>query len=500
MSSQGDVSNVDIDVFQYAQLTPEEFHANVLKLGDKGIQQGEMEKLDFENNPSEPLKFRSIEEIVKNTSNQAKEQLGKNLLDSFALIFAQSGSDGVTATIMKSDSREPNEFVLYVAKNHGENGSLSDLATDIERWFITGDPNVNSPSATNPLWDKILHHCYFSIKKEIYERFFSKIRNISGQDECHFRFVRELIRRVASDEGMPPVAKGLLSVLDVAYYLSDYSLSASNERLTPANNPLIRSSANIHLIYKLTNLCYELRESYDKPMQSLLLTCEKRIREGWTYLNGLQLLIQNVANYLRAWYDMVRFKLGHSSATLRIVLVPRDQPSKMNIRKIVNAGVANGVLGSEDEETFINRHRPSRPSTELSCPERDYEVSFWVHCEMQILEFLLTSGTSNFYNYIGSSKGPCWLCYHTLTNMVPGCKMRQSHLKLYPAWLPPTFEEGTEESERFPRVLRALNSEILRLIRLGAKCCSHTNADCPDIKEIFVSPKTEKLYQLTGGS
>ncbi|KAI0900450.1 hypothetical protein F4806DRAFT_448684 [Annulohypoxylon nitens] len=177
MSSQSDIpnvcSNTNGDIFACAQLNPAKFHAKVLALGDMNFQQAEDGKLTLEKDASTMQPINVKELLRRVDGDEDLDKLGKNLLDSFALIFAQPGPEGVIATVM--ERKNPNSYVLYVAKNYGIYDHLTRLANDIKSWFRMRGPypvkagnvqsHIDNPTFENSYWRQILWDCYPSIRK-----------------------------------------------------------------------------------------------------------------------------------------------------------------------------------------------------------------------------------------------------------------------------------------------------------------------------------------------
>ncbi|KAI2473385.1 hypothetical protein F4781DRAFT_427399 [Annulohypoxylon bovei var. microspora] len=299
-------------VFQPAQLNPAEFRANVFALSDVGLQQKEIQNITSISNPSRLIRPRSIGLIIEGVDNyEKKDSLGKNLLDSFALIFARPGAMGVTATAMKWDGKEPREYVLYVAMNFGNDKLFPKLSSDIERWFATTslydtkerlqNDHVNNPDSENTLWKSILYNCYPSIRKSLYETCYMKASKIAAKDAYHFRHVRDMILLVSCPkpgDTIPPEAEGLLSVLDHMNDLIHDHLywKPGDGRSTPLLKSLKPATPkDINHVHEITNICYELLESYKCPVEDLIERCQIQYS-----LRKFRRLIHIMASYCRA--------------------------------------------------------------------------------------------------------------------------------------------------------------------------------------------------------
>ncbi|KAI0884733.1 uncharacterized protein GGS22DRAFT_200429 [Annulohypoxylon maeteangense] len=478
MSSKDNIANVNTDdhtddpedILECAQLNSVIFHSKLFTLNIMNQQQDRISGPTPSYNPSKVVRPHAIEEIVSGPcSDEVKKQLGENLLDSFALIFARPGSDGVTATAMEWDSKNPSRYILHVARNSGEDSLSSYLVSRIQVWFETPHDNyVDNPDITNEFWQEIVQSCYPNIKKSMFETCYVKLQNVYDKDEYPFEDLRNLIIDVActkSDDEIPPQAKGLVYVLDIVYYLSDYDLVWTREstyfRLGDLTS--IPTKKDLKLIHKLIHICYELLESYLVPMDDLIHQCRRRCREiGYvdrkieypeTFLLRTRRLVHIIAEYRRAWFDMVRFKIDHREASLQIRIVPLDkftvsmklesignEPYRTEVSKIINeleeciAKCLNNQSHSSVDPSTVRR-KPRDLSWQGRILKIWDHAPFVVHCEMQILELLLRQGSSKFFNYIGCSKGACWLCYHAITMMAPEFTRREPHLKLYPRWL-----------------------------------------------------------------
>ncbi|KAL7624377.1 hypothetical protein AAE478_005941 [Parahypoxylon ruwenzoriense] len=550
------------NIFNASGIVPEEFFANTFLLSSKQKQLGHVNGEPPVNTSYEEVEPHDISLVAQDVEDiDEKSRLGKNLLDSFALILAQPGAEGVVATAMKFDE-ESRSYTIYIARNCDTYYSLSDLIEEIEKWFTIRDSGgskeyihgdyIDKPSLNNVLWKKIILNCHLSICKSIDETYSRSqddiedelsdvqtwIADEGNQHNKHTSFLQE--------PGSQKVLKTISFVLEqfLARTKMQSGPGRKNKDFTHgvphsqmADTELMKFSDTI------TESCFELLESHEQLLRDLFQKWRQRLRKrlyrplGATgrinqgalkskrrLLDKFQRLIYTIANYRRAWYDMVRFKIDHKAATLKIYgLPPTDGPrgAVMDLRCIAKAGVDMKILDDGGEDAFMKEHRshkvtgsyfryPERvgrlsalgPNSRLQVSEKKEDrASVWLHCEMQIVEYLLTQNDSNFYNYIGCSKGPCWLCYHSLEYMAPNFEMRQPHLKLYPRWLPPEYKGNAEHRKRFVRVLKFLNNEMGSLLRPENKdqLRSYTlNPDCPDIQYTFLSPRSESMRNFGG--
>ncbi|KAI1095474.1 hypothetical protein F5B19DRAFT_504269 [Rostrohypoxylon terebratum] len=294
---------------------------------------------------SSKLKPISINKIIERAKDgEDLNKLGKNLLDSFALIFAQPGPEGVIATVM--EKREPNTYVLHIAKNNGDCAALSELAISIQVWFgmrgsypvtrLNLRSHIDDPTFENSCWQQILHACYPNIRKTIYEVCFAKLRNMKDARNYHFAPVREVIYDITSTNDcyneMRLAAHGLISALDNIYQLNEFYLGWKDRRRVHRLGEI--QCEKIRWAHELISRCYELLERYKEPMDQLIKLYNRKVssdkpQRSKIQVHGLSLkrvkrLIYHMAQYRRAWYDMVRFKLDHSSATLEIDFIPHD--------------------------------------------------------------------------------------------------------------------------------------------------------------------------------
>ncbi|KAI4869062.1 hypothetical protein F4820DRAFT_61277 [Hypoxylon rubiginosum] len=486
------------DIIVEANLVPEQFYANAFVLGDLQPQQMEiLRTLPIDESP-EQTHPRNIGQVVEGAgSDQERSRLGKNLLDSFALIFAQPGPEGVVATAMEISDTEPHMYTIYLSKNYIEYGSISSLAGHIEELFNTGDKN----NLQNNVWKAILLNCYPSICKSINETF--EIFKSYSKPEIldYIQDTRTSINTWVSG------ATYLLSILDKLHW---YILDIYRKGLDPKRQnekhgviELHSTSAGSELtdfLDEVAQPCFQLLEFHGDSLPVWLKMClkvpleklQQKQEQNWLPEPGrwtwkLRRLIYTIASYRRAWYDIIRFKRHHNSATLRFVTVHReDLTTSMAVRCIADAGIRMKILKEGSKDKFIEKYRSNLAKDNAArsnhCPgcmaapgsdsslksylenEEDW-ACLWVHCEMQILELLLTRDHSKFFNYIGCSKGPCWLCYHTVKNMTSKFEMREPHLKLYPGWKPPAFKDSPPHREQCIKVLRFLDLELRKLAR-----------------------------------
>lgn len=545
------------DIVKAARLDPEEFYANIFALRNMQIQQSEVQSIIPIDQTSNQTQSLPIGLIVEDANDyEERDNLGKNLLDSFALIFAQHGPEGVVATAMNRDDTEPHVYTLLVAKNYSECCSLTELFESIEGFFTAGvlcdgcSNQVDTKIYQDKLWCAIVRNCYPSICKEIYRacrvprKPYYKGTFCDKEIRNNFLETRACIKsadRPSPAGKMSYEADGLLSILDHIYLFFSNNLNVHTNKRNPGwknddqkhESPHSKPASNelINLLYKITQLCFKLLESHRESMSKLFHKCfaefiqdDQEERNKW--LNKLRRLIYIIANYRRAWYDIIRFKTHHRTSILRIKVVTQELVTcSMTLKCIANAGIQMGILEEgQEEETFIERYSnfeakqnadlekayqgymdtPEPESLEFLRKEEAW-VSLWMHCEMQILEKLLhcQCHDPHQFNYIGCSKSPCWLCHHALKKMTSKFEMRDPHLKLYPGWKPPTFKDNNLDRGRFVKVLQFLDRQVSILVRSELaerrknrqRISTRILPDCPDIEKTFLSPRTEQMRQ-----
>ncbi|XXG97689.1 hypothetical protein Hte_003996 [Hypoxylon texense] len=532
------------DIVVDAQLSPENFYAKAFVLRDLQHQQSEIQEtlsLDRSLGQTHP---RDIGLVVEGASNnQERSRLGKNLLDSFALIFAQPGPEGVVATAMEKSDTEPDTYILYLAKNYIDHCSLSSLATHLKELFKPGDANKGEEHIGDDLfrkqclqtnaWNAILRNCYPSICKSVCETsdlagFCSSPKEIRNKIEKARNRIKDMVPHKQTYEARR-LLLSILKCLRQFFFSEESNVYRKRSKPTwknkkhgpgePHSNPA--SVELMKFLNQITHQCFELLESHGDAVRAWFpgVIDEKKPPKWDIWLNKIRGLIYSIASYRRAWYDILRFKVYHNFATLEFKFI--NYPNKTTsiaVRCIADAGVQMGILKEGSQNKFIQDYRTSlikhKAARSKHCPscmsvldpdsslehylknENDW-ACLWVHCEMQILNLFSEYDHLSFFNYIGCSKGPCWLCHHALRNMTSKFEMRDSHLKLYPGWKPPPIVKSPQDREQFMQVLRLLDKELEERVH-QAKLepgFMRINPDCPDLERTFLSPRTELVRQ-----
>ncbi|KAI1411707.1 hypothetical protein F5Y13DRAFT_191015 [Hypoxylon sp. FL1857] len=500
-------------IFQDAQLNPAKFYANAFKLHKIQVKQNKIKSTGPVRGSRKQARPRKISQIIGGEcQNWKRGQLGKNLLDSFALIFAQTGPEGVVATILEQSSAESNIYTLWVARNFVRDCRFSNLAEEIGKWFKASELHVKGhhihiPSPNNDLWTKILQNCYPIICIHLTNAY-----NIKENENVELDDTQKWIKSLVASKSYQDKRRWK-EVLDALPPILDQLNGYFSQKFDPNNKGSAEEcedgkSAPTEFLDKITSLCYQLLESHKELTTEFFKDCCKTgTQDKW--LKVFRRLIFVMASYRRAWYDMVRFKTDHESATLQIRCLPNStycEGNSIMLTEIFEAGVKMGIYERDDEREF-KREYPALERLEKATkfPGRFGKASPRVHCEMRILDYVLENrDPTKFFNYIGCSKGPCWLCYHTLKFMAPGIGMRAPHWKLYPVWEPPRFLNSPPNRERFIDVLQILDDRIENLRRLAETRkrrpwehrFSGCGTDCPGIEDAFLSPRTESMCQL----
>ncbi|KAI1139682.1 hypothetical protein F5Y05DRAFT_424595 [Hypoxylon sp. FL0543] len=477
-------------IFKDAGIDPAKFYARSFKLSELQPAQCGIEGIGPELDSGEQPRLCLIESIVEGEGKDwEKKRLGKNLLDSFALIFAQPRSGGVVATILEYSGEESNDYTLWIAKNFVRDCPFAKLARKLETWFKDREErerdaqghHIHIPTSQNNLWCTILRNCYPMIRVSL--KHASKVKNaVESSIPC--------------PQTVPKKLNDILRELD-KYFPETRGPNIAQEWKNGG-------SALEQFLDIITRLCYDLLESNMASPNALFRhCCKESTHEIWW--KKLRRLIYILANYRRAWYDIVRFKTSHESATLQIQCIPTSGYCTGNsiiLSDIIREGKAKGIYESRSRAEIV------RDYSILPKLERETKAKqAWprVHCELRILDFLLENrDLKNVFNYIGCSKGPCWLCHYTLECMAPKIGMRACNLKLYPVWEPPRFQGSPQNRQRFIKVLQSLdktikdvlNREMKKQLKPRAYRYSNCKPDCPDIEETFLLPNTELMCQL----
>ncbi|KAI1471911.1 uncharacterized protein F4812DRAFT_456014 [Daldinia caldariorum] len=475
-SSGQNAGNSD-KVFERAGVSKDEFYNNASIIQSKQIQQRENEDvmpvfLDGQTSHKLPHSIHRL--IGGSMENGIKKKLGENLLDSFAFIFTQPGGRGVVAVAMEWSDKDPNKYTLHVRKNYPSYSELVHISKAIEEWFADepGDAtkDVLELDRNDTLWEIILHNCHQGISLLIRNGFGrrNKSQKISALSDA-------LKRAIDKNSNPHTTEAGNDIILEVLREFKKF----------------LRTRDRATSLHKITELCFKLAESHGTDMKERFNTLKGEFKREYQFSNRIEHLIYSLANYRRAWYDIAYFRAQHNSTTLNIKF-NLDQPSssmkqfpKPEILKINGKGIFDETKKESSYKTKIKRMKKR---------SKIYggEVEYWKHCEMQILELLLDfDGKETFFDYIGRSKCPCWLCHHILSSMTSEFRMRRSHMKLYPKWKPPEFR-SEQNQKRLAKKLKLLHEKMAELVtQPGTDKSGSTQTDCPDIKDTFLSPRRE---------
>ncbi|KAK6955334.1 hypothetical protein Daesc_002967 [Daldinia eschscholtzii] len=491
-------------MFKEAGTSSDEFYANAFVLHSQGLQQTETGGI-FQGilrpkitDPGPQL----VKDLIQGVGSKVdKKRLGRNLLDSFALILARPGGKGVVAVVIEK-LRDQNTYQLHVSMNNTPNEACKRLAEKIQEWFSNrGQDTVESghPRSQSILWDDILRNCCQNISTSIanacigdteeekhellqgtllYVRDLNITLNKRGEEA---KKVEKFLDLLSTFFSTPTSNNSNISNLGTSKGASIYS---ERGKCAHGNGRMLR------FLHGITEECFGLVESHAVAMRKYFNDLNKKLQEALEdveiyrrLLGRVRSLIYTIAKYLRAWYDIVHFKAHCNSADLVFKFVMRKgrRPGGrgLDFDKILSQAAQLGIFDAKNKKSMRALH-----GVRQNC------ISAWNHCEMQMLEFVLANQESIFYNYIGCSKGPCWLCYHVLVNMTSQFEMRPSHFKLYPRWLPPHFTKNQAHKEQFVAVLKLLTKEMRRLIDLrkgGEYQPQNARSDCPDDEDTFLS-------------
>ncbi|KAI1084454.1 hypothetical protein F5B20DRAFT_593511 [Whalleya microplaca] len=410
--------------------------------------------------------------------------------------------------------------------------------------------NVDKADTNNPYWRFILAECSESIFKSIdgqlgingteKKRQEQKTTLAKFRDVVKNRTKGKGSKQKSNDDGRKEAAELLSAVVDgFETYLDNPRLTreaslviSKNGEIGPSHPPKHLLQQQIDFLCRVTTSCFhalELLEAHRELVEDL------RTGSG---TGKILRLVFTLAKYCRAWYDMALFKLSHQPINISINFLGCPAPAGSayaltciddELRQMANSAKTAHWLSVryssvqwpptfEDPNEDTQDHQfldcpygelrkpedfpPQWPPDKKACDDCWFAMlaakkgQIWiptiVHCEMRMLEKLLSSSDrSVFFDYIGCSKGPCWLCYHTLTNMTTQFKMREPHLKIYAAWEPPSFNDNQANRERCIEVLKGLNNEVMRLNtpKLEPR---EILPDCPDDDQ-FDSPRTEEM-------
>ncbi|KAI1479455.1 hypothetical protein F4774DRAFT_409887 [Daldinia eschscholtzii] len=485
----------------------DEFYANAFVLHFQGLQQTDTDGI-FQDIPRPETTHpgpQLVEDLIQDVErNVDKKRLGQNLLDSFALILARPGGKGVVAVAVEKNKNQ-NIYTLHVSINSASNNALSPLAEEIQKWF---NDRKQDTVESGDLWNDILRNCCENISTSIANACIGCTQEAKAKKLMDTLIYIESLD-IPLDKAGIEVKKRVAKILTLlaSFFSTSSSVYSEILALEKSEDAAIYALRRIDLISTgpvlcflsdITKECFELLETHAWAMEKYFRDLYTKLRgkrnKGETpghkkrlnyrkLLRRVRSLIYTISKYLRAWYDIVHFKAHCNSATLLFDFGPgqvhRSGGRRLDFDKILSQAAQLGIFDEANKESMKAFH-----DVRQNC------ISAWNHCEMQMLEFVLAKEESRFYNYIGCSKGPCWLCYHVLVNMTSQFEMRPSHFKLYPRWLPPNFTKDQAHKEQFVAVLKLLTKEMRRLIDLrkgGEYQPRNAKPDCPDDEDTFLS-------------
>ena len=101
-------------------------------------------------------------------------------------------------------------------------------------------------------------------------------------------------------------------------------------------------------------------------------------------------------------------------------------------------------------------------------------------------EVLDNEKQSSFYDYVGCSKGSCWLCHHAFINITKQFKIRNLHLKIRAEWESLGFKSNRQNRGGCIEVLCNLNDEMSRFsMNKGKSATHHSRPDCTHVLGIL---------------
>ncbi|KAI1388338.1 uncharacterized protein F4822DRAFT_443391 [Hypoxylon trugodes] len=438
-------------MFDQARRNVKSDGSDASRVNYRRIQQDEIESLSLDVQPEEEACAYEIGLLMDHIDEpKYREPLAKNLLDSFALIFSQPGSTGVAATALRYVDDERTAYKLLIAKNQPFDVSTNSLAETIGEWFESRQQlkcsQFGEPTLQDNLWKGILECCYPSIRESIQKAW-------KGQNAQVW-----ISTKIDRLERIDPRPRGSDSLRKILAHLCSYYMNELNlHENFPASGTHDHDKL-MEILDMTARDCFKMLVVYRGQMGVVLKKCGMREASR----RGFGRLIYLIGNYYLAWYDMARFRARPDSTKLQIELV---QPGTL---------VDSGWTAVRPPKNSSKSKREQRPP--------------WVHCEMQLFDLIMCDEhPEKFFNYIGCSKGPCWLCYHVLKYMTSRFRMRKSSLKLYPQWKPPKFQQSGPHEKRFDKVRDFLDAKIKGLVDLlekGQLGYRVPKSDCPDLQEI----------------
>lgn len=340
------------------------------------------------------------------------------------------------------DSTNCHGPTVYMAKNRGFDQDCKDLMSSIFNWLnkLTKEPQqkrgriISRPEyPENAAWASMVRYTwkrqeYYLSKKPL------KDRATTGGTSINFSAPLNSLRQQIID-----YHKGLRK---------------QNEEVERNDDDFRQLSTIMIAAYDLA--VSEHYRTWVMSYQHNQGRFRKRASDGLA--DALIKAIEHLSRLPRAFYDFVAFSTLYEGKEIQWV------PVDMELQD-------------------IEKYYSHSWSTLTSDKKKGFLVL--LHCEMQLIERLsrdekLTVG-NNLYPYIGTSKQPCWLCWHYIcyrtqaaqANKGPGLNRRDrsgevwlctqpSHTKLYCNWRPPDLSlEGAHGTalEAMQRRLESLSRQ-----------------------------------------
>ncbi|ETS80217.1 hypothetical protein PFICI_07746 [Pestalotiopsis fici W106-1] len=192
----------------------------------------------------------------------------------------------------------------------------------------------------------------------------------------------------------------------------------------------------------------DFEERYEQLRQAAIFVRQNRKHfELWNGQEGNLMMVawKKVESATRVpiavdFLDSCRKGLADTGSTFRIEFVESEK------RSLFSEGITTRKIKDKAHDMARTLSRETRQvlclnNSLLPQARGNMKRPKTVHCEIQLLEHLLdTLGEpvlKEFYDFIGCSKAPCWLC-DFLVRHATGFKMSESHAGVYTNWALPT--------------------------------------------------------------
>ncbi|KAK9423858.1 hypothetical protein SUNI508_03874 [Seiridium unicorne] len=399
----------------------------------------------------------------KKVSLEESDGLTRQFLDSMARILAPTKDwrvswKHVTATALQE---RPSKLNVHIAKNDGFDRRCIIIIKALQQ-FLREDPDqeVSESSFEDfPAWIAVVEYNIPRLEHYIQELF---------EGTCD-KFLKELNMQSHGSPGLEPKTPSKPCNPQSAFFacLRSFVVRLGEVRTQIVSRPGLRKTVASRQdpLYSILYQADRLSSTYRGQLQCLK---RKMISMPWTH--HIFTAIERLSWLPRAFYNLDSFRRLHREKESKLEPLKNSprKPTCISYKKLAT------VARIDLESPSLSPHK-----------KLDDHIREWVkkeggfrrstHCEMQLYEFLYRKSPadrSGIYRYIGTSKSPCWLCWHflrlgwnedALTNKKEGpfaFETQPSHCKLYGNSRAP----DVDLTPRQIRVLRTMTRKMRELL------------------------------------